>query len=169
MYPVSLGYPEVVKRLDALTKNEHHAEALLASVFAMEKTMRRSLRFCALNRGFISKQCDALLKNKGFHDLVALWPVFEREHRTLPDFLGNQVWQHIPEAVRMRNKMVHGARVFDLDVCRNKVLAVRAGIDGLRSRSIAELGCDPWIALPGKRKSDLNWLELRQNRAHVIA
>ena len=55
MYPVKLGFVEVDKRLNSLIDNNHHGEALLASVFAMEKTIRRTLRFCALNRGFYSK------------------------------------------------------------------------------------------------------------------
>ena len=158
MYPISQGYAEVNARLDALARNGHYAEALLATVFAMEKTIRRSLRFCVLNRGFTSKHCDNLLKNKGFQDMNALWPIFEKEHRTLPEFVGQNVWQHVPEAVRMRNKMVHGASVFKLADCRDTATNVRTAMGALRARSMSDLNCDPWERLPGKRKSSLPWL-----------
>ena len=55
MYPVKQGYVEVDKRLNALINNGNHDEALLTSVFVMEKTIRRTLRYCALNRGFTSR------------------------------------------------------------------------------------------------------------------
>ena len=46
MYPVKQGYiDDVDNRLNALINNSHHSEALLASVFVMEKTIRRALRF----------------------------------------------------------------------------------------------------------------------------
>lgn len=162
MYPVSQGFAEVSNRLNGLINNGHHAEALLASVFALEKTIRRSLRYCALNRGFSSKQCDRLFLNMGFKDMTEAWPVFEREHRTLPVFIGNNIWQHVPEAVTMRNKMVHGARVYQLADCRDKAETVRSAIEALRERSISELGCDPWSQLPGRNSSSLGWLGLKQ-------
>jgi hypothetical protein len=162
VYPVSEGFEEVGVRLTALIKNGHHAEALLASVFALEKTIRRSLRFCALNRGFSSSQCDSLFARMCFDQMKNAWPVFEKDHRTLPDFIGNNVWQHVPEAVTMRNKMVHGARVYQLAECKDKAELVRVAIAALRDKSIAELGCDPWSQLPGRKKSSLNWLNLNQ-------
>ncbi len=162
MYPVSKGFAEVSARLSALIDNGHHAEALLASVFALEKTVRRSLRFCALNRGFSSKQCDKIFANMGFKDMTEAWPVFEKDHRTLPIFIGNNDWQHVPEAVAMRNKMVHGARVYQLAECKEKAEFVRTAIDALRNKAIAELGCDPWSQLPGRTKSSLSWLSLKQ-------
>ncbi len=162
MYPISKGYGEVITRLDALSNNGHHAEALLASVFAMEKTVRRSLRYCMLNRGFTSVQCDKLLERKGFKDMTGYWPVFDKEHRSLPDFIGQNTWQHVPKAVKMRNDMVHGARVFNLTECRDATLEVRRALDVLRNQSIAELSCDPWSTLPSKRKSSLPWLAIDQ-------
>jgi len=162
MYPVSQGFSEVDNRLSALLNNGHHAEALLASVFALEKTTRRALRFCALNRGFSSKQCDKLFENMGFKNMTVAWPVFEKAHRTLPEFIGENVWQHVPEAVTMRNKMVHGARVYQLVDCKEKANLVRSAILAFRDKSIAELGCDPWSQLPGRPKSRLEWLGLKQ-------
>ena len=167
MYPVKRGYAEVSSRLQALIDNEHYGEALLASVFVMEKTIRRTLRFCALNRGFTSKQCDRLFQKMGFHDMVTAWPVFERCYRTLPEFVGPDVWQHVSEAVTMRNKLVHGSRVYNLSHCRDKALTVKTAIEVLRDRSIQELGCDPWHQLPARKKTSLIWHGLRQPRLSV--
>lgn len=162
MYPVTFGFDEVNTRLDALARNDLHAEALLAGIFAFEKSVRRALRYCALNRGFTSKQCDDLFANVGFRNMVRMWPVFEKNHRTLQDFVGSQVWQHVPGAVTMRNKMVHGARVYSPDDCKDKTASVRKAIEAFRDKSISELGCDPWSRLPGRRKSSLGWLGLKQ-------
>jgi len=37
MYPVKLGFKNAANKIDALTANEHHVEALLATVFTIEK------------------------------------------------------------------------------------------------------------------------------------
>ena len=164
MYPVKQGFVGVDHRLSALIKNGHHGEALLAAVFAMEKTIRRTIRFCALNRGFSSKQCDQLFHKMSFVGLTKAWPVFERYERTLPEFLGNNVWQPVPEAVTMRNNIVHGSRVYKLSDCRDKAQSVKDAIEVLRDQAMQDLGCDPWYQLPGKSTASLAWLGLHQSR-----
>ena len=163
MYPIKQSFVEVEKRLNALIDNGYHGEALLASVFTMEKTILRTLRFCALNRGFTSKQCDQIFENMGFKNLTMAWPVFERDYRTLPEFIGNNVWQHVPGAVAMRNKMVHGSRGYNLSDCREKALRVKNAIEVLRDTAMQDLGCDPWNRLPGKKKASLVWLDIKQS------
>jgi hypothetical protein len=37
MYPVRLGYDTAVTRIRRLMRNDHHAEALITSVFTVEK------------------------------------------------------------------------------------------------------------------------------------
>ncbi len=160
MYPVNRGYLEAETRMNNLIQGGHHAEALLASVFAFEKTVRRTLRFCALNRGLTSKQCDKLFKNSGLEAMKEVWPIFEKQNRALPDFIGQKIWQPVPEAVKMRNKMVHGVRVFSLNDCKEKAELVITALETLRNRSISELSCDPWSRLPGKKASCLPWLNL---------
>lgn len=98
----------------------------------------------------------------GFRDMTEAWPVFEKDHRTLPVFIGNHIWQHVPEAVTMRNKMVHGARVYQLAECKEKAELVQKAMEALRNKSITDLGCDPWTQLPGRTKSSLGWLSLKQ-------
>ena len=163
MYPVKQSFVEVDDRLNALINNGHHGEALLTSVFAMEKTIRRVLRFCALNRGFTSRQCDRIFENMGFNNMRRAWPVFERDYRTSPEFVGNSVRQHVLEAVTMRNKIVHGSRVYSLSDCRNKALRVKNAIEVLRNTTMQDLGCDPRNRLPEKKKASLVWLDLKQS------
>jgi hypothetical protein len=113
MYPIKLGFDEALNRIDALLKNEHNAEALVTSVFTLEKLMRRCLRVAILARGFTSKHADDLLDRKGFYDLKDLWEVFDVDHRELHSIIGNANWQYVPEAVTMRNKLVHGQQVYN--------------------------------------------------------
>jgi hypothetical protein len=44
MYSVRLGFRTALKRIGALKRNKYNAEALVTSVFTLEKLMRRSLR-----------------------------------------------------------------------------------------------------------------------------
>jgi hypothetical protein len=149
VYPVRFGFIEVRRRFDALLANGHYAEALRASVFAFEKTLKRTLRYCALNRGFGSKQCDKLFDRMGFQQMQNAWPVFERDHRTLAEFVGQNDWPHVPSAVTMRNKLVHGERVMNA----NEVM---------RGNAMQEFQFDPWQPIPGRKKSSLAWLGLKQ-------
>ena len=88
MYPIRLGFDEVIGRIEALAANGHHAEALVTSMFTMEKTLRRSLKFCAVRRGFTSKQAKKLCKGMGFEQLKNLWPLFAPQEQSLAEFIG---------------------------------------------------------------------------------
>lgn len=158
MYPVSLGFQEAERRIRALLKNGHNAEALITSVFTFEKTLRRALRFCAVSRGFTSKQAEALFNNMGFKDLKERWPCFEKENRSLDEFIGNSKWQHVQPAITMRNKLAHGERVYKLADCE---LAANRMLDALgefRNKLTAEIQFDGWSRLPIRRKVALQWL-----------
>jgi hypothetical protein len=98
MYPISLGFAEALRRIEQLSRNGHHAEALLTSVFTFEKTARRALRLCIVARGFNSKQADALLKfANGIEKIKELWPVFIKDNDALPSLVGNN-WQYFVRA-----------------------------------------------------------------------
>ena len=99
----------------------------------------------------------------GVKDMKRVWPVFERKYITLCEFIGENVWQHVPEAVIMRNKIVHGSRVYSLSDCRDKALRVKIAIEVLSNTAMQDLGCDPWSRLPRKKKTSLVWLELKQS------
>ena len=69
----------------------------------------------------------------------------------------------MPEAVKMRNKIVHGFRVYNLSDCREKALRVKDAIEVLHNTAMQDLGCDPWNRLPGKKMASLDWLNLKQS------
>ncbi len=158
MYPIRLGFDEASARVEQLKKNGHHAEALITSVFTFEKTLRRSLRFCAISRGFTSKHCDKLFENMGFQKMKEVWPCFEKDHKKLHDFIGHS-WQHVQTAVTMRNKLVHGERVYNLSECREYSSHVMAAVIDFRKATIREYGFDSWTRMPSKRIPSLNWSE----------
>jgi hypothetical protein len=158
MYPVRIGFDEALSRICKLLNNGHDAEALVTSVFTFEKLMRRSLKMAILSRGFTSKQSDTLIGRRGFKDLKNVWAVFDRDHRTLPVAIGNDRWQHVPKAVEMRNDLVHGNRVYELDVCRSYANHVLTALKSLHSQVFKDYGRDPWMKLPIRRKPQLHWL-----------
>jgi hypothetical protein len=160
MYPVSLGFQEAERRINALIANGHHAEALITSVFSFEKTLRRALRFCAVTRGFTSKHAETLFGNMRFKDLKEVWPCFDKHHRALPEFIGNAKWQHIQPAVTMRNKLAHGERVYKLAECKLAAERVLEALNDFRAKLQAEIQFDGWSRLPVRRKPALQWLPL---------
>lgn len=156
MYSVSLGFPQAEARIRKLLKNQHSAEALLTSVFTFEKTLRRALKYCIVARGFTSMQSEEILGRRGFKELQGLWPCFSRNHETLPVFIGGS-WQHVPPAVTMRNKLVHGERVFNLADCEDAANQVLTALTTFRARLQAEMQFDGWSRIPTRRKGNLPW------------
>jgi hypothetical protein len=165
LYPISLGFEEAEKRITKLIANEHYAEALITSVFSFEKTIRRTLRFFAVSRGFTSEQAEVLFSNMGFKDLKEVWFCFDPHHRSLPDLIANTRWQHVQAAVTMRNKLAHGERVYKLAECKTAAENVLASLNELRTILLAEVGFDGWSRLPVRRKPALGWLSALTTRS----
>lgn len=157
MYPVSLGFEEAVRRIEKLLKNGHAAEALVTSVFTLEKTVRRSLKLAILARGFSLKQSDRLVEGKGFKELREYWDIFEKNHRPLPEFIGNVDWQFVPEVVTMRNKLVHGQKVYKLSECEIYTKHILNALKRLHANVKKEYGKDPWVRISGRIKPKLQW------------
>ncbi len=76
MYPVKLGFDEAIRRARSLIDNGHHAEALVSAVFTVEKTLRRSLRFAIVARGFTSGQADKIIGRSGLECSLGTVPVY---------------------------------------------------------------------------------------------
>jgi hypothetical protein len=159
VYPVRIGFDEVLQRISALQGNGHHAEALVTSVFTLEKLMRRGMRMAILSRGFTSKHATHLLDRKGFRDLREMWDVFDKEHQSLPNFIGQQTWRHVPEAVDMRNHLVHGQEVYSLAKCETYARHVVAALSKLHGQISTNYGHDPWAKLTARKVSKLPWME----------
>ncbi len=93
------------------------------------------------------------MRRKGFEELKGIWDVFEKNHRGLPEFVGNQQWPYVPEAVRRRNQLIHGARVFTLAESKLYAQHTLAAIGALRARIMKEYAVDPWAKQKTRRKS----------------
>lgn len=158
MYPVKLGFDEALRRIDSLIANGHKAEALVTTVFTFEKTIKRALKCMAIRRGFTSQHADILFKNSGFKNLQDFWPAFDPHGESLNKILGNQAWQHVPGAVTMRNKLVHGERVYNLVDCEKQAKLVLVTLKSLQTELKTRIGFDGWSRIPVRRKSALQWL-----------
>lgn len=155
MYPVRLNFEQVLQRIEALLNNGHHAEALVTSMFTLEKLIKRSLRRAIVARGFSITQSNKILARNGFDALVAQWDVFDRRHRTLPSILQAE-WSNVKQAKKMRNDLVHGNKVFDLAECQSKATEVLIAIRKLHAFIVEDYGSDPWQKQPAHR-ARLDW------------
>lgn len=151
MYPVRLGFEQAEARIRQLIDEGYHAEALVTSVFTFEKTVRRIVRTFLIARGFRSREADVLLARAGFQQLTTLLPCFEKEHRTLPQLVG-VAWPAVQAAVKMRNKLVHGVKVFDAEECNVAAKAVLDATSDLRKSVKDSIGVDVWKRLPSRKK-----------------
>jgi hypothetical protein len=102
------------------------------------------MRVAVVSRGFTSKQADQLLKRRGFHDLKDIWEIFDRNHETLVETIGEAHWQHIPAAVTARNQLVHGQKVFGLAHCDRLANQVLTALTRLHAQTTNRYGRDPW-------------------------
>lgn len=158
MYPVSLGLDEALNRIEKLLTNGHPAEALITSVFTLEKTVRRALRYMAVRRGFTSVQAETLFKTAGFNALKEQWPIFHPTGQTLADTIGQNSWQRVPNIVTMRNKLAHGERAYKLVDCEAEARHLIGLIRVFAGSLHAGIGYDGWTRLPVRKKSALSWL-----------
>lgn len=157
MYPVKLGYPEAVKRVRALLKNGHDAEALLTAMFTVEKTLYRTLRQLVVSAGFPSVQADTLMgRFRGIESIKQVWVCFDPHNEPLFKFVKSSALKVIADAQTMRNKMVHGSAVYKVEDCKNTALEVLDALDTLRSALNDRYGFDGWTPMKRRIKSTLH-------------
>lgn len=157
MYPVRLGYDEAVKRIKKLMRNGHHSEALVSSVFTIEKTLRRTLREIVVSAGFASKQADKIVSGcRGLDSLKNSWEIYEPNNRKLVDLISKTDWQQIRKSTTMRNKMVHGERVYELATCNTEATATLVALDRLKNEFDSVYGYSGWSTLSKRIKHRLH-------------
>ena len=145
MYPVRLGLKTALARIARLQKNGHHSEALVTSIFTLEKICRRTLKELVVSAGFTSKAATTLLNGfNGFEKMKNVWPCFDPEGQSLPELFGDQDWGHIKESVKMRNKLVHGARAYDLAICEAQTTLVVQALKNIESKFQTNYGYSGW-------------------------
>ena len=133
MYPVRLGYKAAIDRIKRLRKNSHHAEALVTSMFTVEKTLRRTLRQIVVSAGFTSGIADKIIgKLRGLDAIKNAWELYEPHNKKLTEIISQQDWNTFKKAAEMRNKMTHGERVYNLDKCKNMTDDILSALERLK-------------------------------------
>lgn len=157
MYPVSIGYAGAVQRITDLTNNGHHAEALVTTAFTVEKTLRRTLRHLAVSAGFRSTMAEKIVKDlRGLDAIKKAWEFYDPTHRNLPAIVGNAEWQAFQGAATMRNKLIHGERVYKLAECQTQAADALAALNRAKAVLDREYGYSGWERLKVRKKSRLH-------------
>lgn len=157
MYPVRLGYSTAIARINELLSNGHDAEALVTAVFTAEKTLRRTLRQLVVSAGFISTIADKIIGNlRGFDSLKNSWEIYDPNHRKLTDLITPADWKVFKDASEMRNKLIHGERVYSLIACRKSANDVLVALNNVKSFFDTEYGYSGWAIARSRRSSELH-------------
>ena len=157
MYPVRLGYKAAISRINKLIKNGHYPEALVTSMFTVEKTLRRTLRQIVVSAGFASKQADKIVAHlKGLDAVKNSWEIYEPNNKKLTELIPQEDWKQFKEAATMRNKMIHGERVYELETCKNEAVKVLAALDKLKTNFDVTYGYSGWETYSKRIKSQLH-------------
>lgn len=156
MYPVSIGYAGAVQRINDLISNGHNAEALVTTAFTVEKTIRRTLRQLVVSAGFRSIDAEKIVKGLGgLERLKDTWELYDPKHRKLPALIGAD-WATFDATAKMRNKLVHGERVYNLADCRTQAIDTLAALNRLKAAFDAEYGYSGWDRLKVRRVGHLH-------------
>lgn len=156
MYPVNIGYDGAIQRIDALMDNGHYAEGLVTTAFTVEKTLRRTLRQLVVSAGFRSVDAEKIVKGLGGLERIKdAWELYDPRHRSLRSMIG-QDWAIFVETAKMRNKLVHGERVYNLGECREQATRTLQALNRLKSTLDEEYGYSGWERLKVRRVANLH-------------
>ena len=145
MYPVRLGHDVAIGRIERLLANGHHAEALVTSVFTVEKVLRRTLKELIVSAGFTSKAANRLMKRfDEFQKTREVWWCFDPAGEALPSIIGTRHWQAISPSVTMRNKLVHGERTYSLSECESRANELLEALRQIESTFQKRYGYSGW-------------------------
>jgi hypothetical protein len=157
MYSVRLGYNKALNRINALVKNGHHSESLVTSVFTVEKTLRRTFRQLVVSSGFKSEIADKILKqSNGINKLMDNWQFYDPKHRKFTEIVSNKNVKTIKESATMRNKLIHGEKVYSLDVCKSETENVLKTLQEIKECLDNEYGYSGWETAKARKVSKLH-------------
>lgn len=157
MYSVRLGYSIAIARINRLLQNGHDAEALVTAVFTVEKTLRRTLRQLVVSAGFISSMADKIVGNlRGLDAVKNAWEFYDPKHRKFTNLIAQPDWKTFKEASEMRNKLIHGERVYSLAACKQSANNVLAALDNVKTLLDTEYGYSGWATASSRRTSQLH-------------
>jgi len=91
-----LGFNDALTRINALISNGHHAESLVTGMFAVEKTLRRTLKQIIISAGFKNTAADKVLRGiRGLKAISHAWEIYGPHGRRLSVILGQTDWNII--------------------------------------------------------------------------
>jgi hypothetical protein len=157
MYPVTIGYAGATQRINDLISGGHHAEALVTTAFTVEKTLRRTLRQLVVSAGFISPYAEKIVRSLG--GLAAIkdaWETYDPRHRKLTDLVAQADWATLVNTSQMRNKLVHGERVFKLADCQQQATDTLAALNRVKGMLDTEYGYSGWARLKVRKLTRLH-------------
>lgn len=157
MYPVRLGYSAAVGRVKKLLRNGHDAEALVTAVFTVEKTLRRTLRQLIVSAGFASSMSDKVVGSlRGLDAVKENWVLYDPKNRRLTDLISSADWRTFKDCAGMRNKLIHGERVYGLAECKRCAENALAALDSVKNLLDGEYGYSGWTTASKRIKSKLH-------------
>lgn len=157
MYPVKLGFDEAINRIKKLRSNGHHAESLVTSVFTGEKMLRRTLKQIIISAGFKNKNADDLIKRMGGLEAIKNnWKIYEPSGKSISEIIGNDNWKLLKEAATMRNKLIHGERVYNLEKCKTKTNQLLECLKIIKEQLDHHYSYSGWDRVSVRRKSYLH-------------
>jgi len=120
--------------------------------------MRRVLRALVISAGFPSSQATALMeKFDSLNKIKEVWHCFDPQHEKLSGFLPQATLQAISETQTMRNQLVHGAKVFRLDLFEQEAERALKALDTLRNTFNNRYSFDEWSQVKARKKSALHF------------
>jgi hypothetical protein len=157
MYPVTLGYESATARIGSLLSSGHETEALVTVAFTTEKTLRRTLRQIIVSAGFISRIGDKLVGGlRGLDAIKNGWELYDPHHRKLTDLIAPTDWKQVKLAAEMRNKLVHGERVYSVSDCRDAAEKTLIALNNIKNTLDAEYGYSGWAKAKSRRVTKLH-------------
>lgn len=157
MYPVTIGYAGATLRIRDLIKNGHHAEALVTTVFTVEKTFRRTLRQIVVSAGFRSATADKIVNElRGLEAVKKAWELYDPEHRALTAVIDSADWKTLKDAAEKRNKLAHGVRVYKLTECQEVTAGTLGALERVKAVLDTEYGYSGWEKLKVRKRSRLH-------------
>jgi hypothetical protein len=93
---------------------------------------------------------------RGLEAVRGSWDIYDPEHRRLTDLLLPADWQAVQVCAQMRNKLVHGERVYPQDECKKQAQEALRALGRIKELFDKEYGYSGWTTASKRKKSRLH-------------
>jgi hypothetical protein len=88
---------------------------------------------------------DRVMGNlRGLDAVKNSWDLYDPKHRKLTELLSQAEWQTFKDCAEMRNKLVHGERVYNLADCKKQSSAALRALNKVKTSLDREYGYSGW-------------------------